>query len=194
MGSNLDLPGATQRERLHELLRLKIVRYALASVVAVIVGQGALWFLKLGLDWHGVPANLVSVTLGSIPNYTINRYWTWQQRGRNRLWGEIVPFWVMALLGTILSTVFIAFAERQWGTALAVSIAQLSGFGVLWFARFLILDKVMWRVMHDLHPEIEIDPAEAGFVGALATNPHELHGTNGGDAVRRPTPQAPPRG
>jgi putative flippase GtrA len=158
VGINLHLLRATPHEMLKELLRLKFVRYSIASAVAVVVGQSALWFFKLGLDWHGVPANLASVALGSIPNYTINRYWTWQQRGRNRLWGEIVPFWVMALLGTILSTVFVAYAERQWGTALAVSLAQIAGFGTVWFARFLVLDKVMWRVVHDLHPEIDLPP------------------------------------
>lgn len=167
MGTGLHVSRAAPRELVSELLRLKFVRYSLASVVAVIVGQSALWFFKLGLDWHGVPANLASVALGTIPNYTINRYWTWQQRGRNRLWGEIIPFWVMSLLGTILSTVFVAIAERLWGTALTVSIAQLSGFGVVWFAKFLVLDKVMWvRGV----PEPDGDPVAAVGVAAGSTS------------------------
>jgi putative flippase GtrA len=111
---------------------------------------------RVEIDWDGVPANLGSVAIGSIPNYLINRYWTWQQSGRNRIWGEIVPFWTMAFLGVVLSTLAVAYADRQWGTPLTIAIAQLSGFGVLWFARFLILDKVMWRVVHD-HLDADAD-------------------------------------
>jgi putative flippase GtrA len=169
VGITTHLSRATPREMLAELLRRKFVRYSIASAVAVVVGQSALWFFRLGLGWHGVPANLASVAIGSIPNYTINRYWTWQQRGNNRLWGEIVPFWVMALLGTILSTLFVAFAEQQWGTPLAVSIAQLAGFGTVWFARFLILDKVIWRVVHDLHPEIDLPQPHVGLTEPAAS-------------------------
>lgn len=131
----------------------KLVRYSLASVVAVIVGQTVLVLSYGPLPWFA--ANLVSVMAGTIPNYLINRYWTWQQTGKNRLWGEIIPFWVMSVLGMILSFIAVGYADNRWGTTIAVQIAQLSGFGVVWIAKFLILDKVMWRIVHDLHPELD---------------------------------------
>ena len=34
---------------------------------------------------------LFALAIGAIPNYLINRYWTWHQTGKNRLWGEVVP-------------------------------------------------------------------------------------------------------
>lgn len=154
MGIDLELIRKPPRELVVELTRLKFVRYSTASAVAVVVSQVALVIFNAGLGWSGVRANLMSVVIASIPNYLINRHWTWQQTGPNRLWTEIVPFWVMALLGTILSTLAVDYADGRWGTPLAVGIAQLSGFGVLWVARFVILDKVMWQVVHDLHPEV----------------------------------------
>jgi putative flippase GtrA len=146
---------------------LKLAKYSTASVAGVLVGQATLIFCLEVLDWAAVPANLASVSFGCIPNYTINRYWTWQQSGENRLWGEVVPFWAMAILGVILSMLAVAYADRTWGGTFAVAVANLSGFAVLWVAKFFVLDKLMWKVVHDLHPEVDIDAAEAGMPGAL---------------------------
>jgi len=152
----------------------KLAKYSTASVVAVSVGQPVLWICFGVLDWAAVPANLASVTAGAVPNYLINRRWTWRQTGKNRLWGEVVPFWVMSVLGMLLSLWAVSYAERRWDTTIAVAIAQLTGFGVLWLAKFLVLDKVMWRIVHELQPDVAIDEASAGLVGALS-----LDGTRG---------------
>jgi putative flippase GtrA len=161
----LDLRSPTMR---------KLVKYSTASVVAVAVGQPVLWICFGPLGWSAVPSNLVSVSAGAVPNYLINRRWTWQQEGKNRLWGEVVPFWVMSALGMLLSLWAVSYAEDRWDTTVAIAIAQLSGFGVLWLAKFLVLDKVMWKIVHDLQPDVAIDEAEAGLVGALS-----LDGTDG---------------
>jgi putative flippase GtrA len=159
--------GPLLRAPLRSPIILKLIKYSAASAAGVVVGQAALIFGLEALDWPALGANLASVTLGCIPNYTINRYWTWQQSGQNRLWGEVIPFWAMAAAGALLSMLAVAFADHQWGTTAAVAIANLVGFGVLWVAKFLVLDKLMWRVVHDLHPEVDIDAAEAGLPGAL---------------------------
>ena len=155
----LDLRSSTIR---------KLLKYSTASVVGVCVGQPVLWIFFGPIGWPAVPANLVSVTAGAIPNYLINRRWTWHQTGKNRLWGEVVPFWVMSALGMLLSLWAVAYADHRWGTTVAVAIAQLSGFGVLWLAKFLVLDRVMWKIVHDLQPDVAIDEAEAGLIGALS--------------------------
>lgn len=146
---------------------MKLVKYSTASASGVVIGLATLNLFYSVLGWPALAANLASVTVGAIPNYLINRYWTWQQTGANRFWGEVVPFWTMAALGAILSFFAVGYADDRWGTAVAVSLAQLSGFGVLWIARFLILDKLMWKVIEDTHPEVDIDAAEAGMIGAL---------------------------
>lgn len=152
----------------------KLAKYSMASVVAVSVGQPVLWICFGLLGWAAVPANLASVTAGAVPNYLINRRWTWRQTGKNRLWGEVVPFWVMSVLGMLLSLWAVSYAERRWDTTVAVALAQLTGFGVLWLAKFVVLDKVMWRIVHELQPDVAIDEASAGLLGALS-----LDGTRG---------------
>jgi putative flippase GtrA len=152
----------------------KLLKYSMASVVGVSVGVPVLAICYGLLGWNELVANLASVTAGAIPNYLINRTWTWHQTGKNRLWGEVVPFWVMSILGMILSLFAVNYADDRWGTTIAVVAAQLSGFGVVWLAKFLVLDKVMWKIVHDLQPDVAIDEAEAGLIGALS-----LDGTDG---------------
>jgi putative flippase GtrA len=152
---------------------VKLTRYSAASVAGVSVGVPVLAVCYGVLGWHELVANLVSVTCGAVPNYLINRYWTWHQTGRNRLWGEIVPFWVMSVLGMILSLFAVSYADDRWGTTLAVVAAQLSGFAVVWLAKFLVLDRIMWRIVHDLQPDVAIDEAEAGLIGALHLDGHD---------------------
>jgi putative flippase GtrA len=131
----------------------KVLRYSAASVAGTIVGEGTLILCSAGFGWSGVVSNLVSVSLGSIPNYLLNRYWTWQKAGRDRMATEVVVFWVMALLGLILSTFFVAYADHRWGTTLAIAIAQAVGFGVLWVAKFLFLDKVLFKTVERIEAE-----------------------------------------
>ena len=156
----------------------KLMKYSTASVVAIAVGQPVFWIFDGVLGWAAIPANLVSVSCGCVPNYLINRRWTWSQTGKNRLWGEVVPFWVMTALGMILSLFAVNYAENRWDSTAINAIAQLSGFGVLWIAKFLVLDKLMWKIVHDLQPDVAIDEAEAGLVGALS-----LDGTDGEPAT-----------
>ena len=151
----------------------KLFRYSAASVVAVSVGQPVLWLCYGVLDWGDLTSNLVSVSCGAVPNYLINRHWTWHQSGKNRLWGEIVPFWTMSALGMILSLFAVNYADHRWGTTVAVAIAQLSGFAAVWILKFLVLDKLMWRIVHDLQPDVAIDEAEAGLIGALHLDGHD---------------------
>lgn len=133
----------------------KLVRYSVASGTGVGVYIVVLVITNTLIGLGDMTSHLISVGLSSIPNYLVNRYWTWNQTGKNRLWGEVVPFWTMAFLAFLLSLVFVNYAEDRWGTTFAIGAANLSAFGVLWLARFLVLDKVMWKVVHELHPELD---------------------------------------
>jgi putative flippase GtrA len=124
----------------------KPVRYAAVSAVAVVVGQFALWVGSAVLDLTPVWANFCSVTVGCVPSYLLNRYWVWGKRGRNHFWREVVPFWVMALIGLGFSTVLVAIASRWSDATWVVSVANLTAFGILWVAKYLILDAVLFRL------------------------------------------------
>jgi putative flippase GtrA len=122
----------------------KPVLYALVSVVAVVTGQAVLWTCSGLLGWDPVPSNVTSVAIGSIPSYVLNRSWVWGKKGKSHLWKEIVPFWGMALLGLLLSTVAVAWASSWNDATIVVSAANLAAFGVIWVGKFFVLHHLLF--------------------------------------------------
>lgn len=121
------------------------MRYSAASVAGVVASQVTLLGCLVVLDLDAVPANLIAVTVGAVPNYLINRAWTFDKRGRHSLTREVIPFWSMALAGLVLSTVAVAWADGRFdGSLVAVSAANIGSFGVLWIAKFFVLDRVLF--------------------------------------------------
>lgn len=135
----------------------KLVRYSVASGTGVTVYMAMVILFNGILGLGDMTSHLLGVAISSVPNYLVNRSWTWKQQGKNRLWGEVVPFWTMAFLAFLLSLKFVDYASDRWGTTFAIIVANLSAFGVLWLARFLVLDRIMWKVVHELVPELDDD-------------------------------------
>jgi putative flippase GtrA len=128
-------------------LGVKFVKYSAVSVISVIVSQVTLVACHDFLGWSAVWANVTAVSVSSIPAYLLNRAWVWGKSGRSHLVREVVPFWGMALLGLALSTWLVVIAARWWpGSTLAVSAANLAGFGLLWFGKFAVLEEILFKV------------------------------------------------
>ena len=143
----------------------KLIKYSFGSAAGVVTDVTVLFVCAELLDLSKMTSHLIAVTAATVPNYTINRYWTWQQSGKNRLWGEVVPFCVMALLGFAMSTLFVNYADDEWGTTLAVVAANLAGFGVVWPAKFLVLDRLMWKVADRMVGDEAAEPMPAPLEG-----------------------------
>ena len=134
-----------QRRLGHRPKVLKWVKYSAASLAGVVTGQSTLLFCLLVLDLSPVLSNVIAVTLGGIPNYLINRAWTFDKQGTHSFTREVVPFWSMAFLGLLLSTFSVAWAADRWDdNVIAVSLANIGAFGVLWVAKYFVLDKVLF--------------------------------------------------
>jgi hypothetical protein len=56
----------------------------------------------------------------------------------------------MAFLGLILSSIFTYWVDQRTDWPPAIGMANLAGFGVLWIAKFFVLDKILFApVGHD---------------------------------------------
>ncbi len=130
----------------------KLVRYSMVSVVSVVVYE-LLLFVFLGLmHWSAAVANFWAVSVSAIPSYYLNRAWTWGKTGRSHLMKEVVPFWGMALLGLLFSTIVVDFAKDVSDNVTSVHLVQtlivmfagLAAFGVLWIAKFVVLNRVLF--------------------------------------------------
>jgi len=120
------------------------IRYSMVSVVGVVLTQVQL-AVYVGLwDWDPTRANLIACSLTSLPVFLLNKRWVWNVDGKVSVRREIIPFWVFTLAGLALSTGMVAIAEEVSDSTLLVMAASIGGFGVLWVAKFLFLDQIMF--------------------------------------------------
>lgn len=134
--------------RVHAFLEehgVKGGRYLALSAFNLVAGQAMLAILHGGLGFSMVGANLTSVAIGGIPAYLLSRYWVWEKTGKNHFWREVAPFWALLLLGLAISTGLAAVADRLSDSTFALMAASIIGFGVVWVAKYFILDKVLFR-------------------------------------------------
>jgi putative flippase GtrA len=120
------------------------IRYTTVSVIGVTITQLQLALYVGILDWDATWSNVLAVSLCTVPVFLLNKWWVWSHDGKISFRREILPFWVFTLAGLLLSTGFVAIAENVSDSTLLVMAANIAGFGVLWVAKFLFLDKVMF--------------------------------------------------
>ncbi len=129
----------------HRPVIAKLVKYSAASVSGVVTSQVTLVFCLVVVDLSAATSNIIAVTLGAIPNYLINRAWTFNKRGAHSFTREVLPFWLMAVLGLVLSTFAVAWADTRFdGNILVLSAANIGSFGVLWVAKFFVLERLLF--------------------------------------------------
>ena len=125
--------------------RGKALKFVAVSLISTVITQTLLYVFGAKLDWRPWVANVVAVTFVSCISYTLNRYWVWERRDKTSLHKEALPYWGINLAGLAISTVFAIGAEQvsdEWWIA---NVANIAGFGVLWLAKFLILDEYLFK-------------------------------------------------
>jgi putative flippase GtrA len=123
------------------------------SVITTVISFTTLAAATLGFGLSAWVANVVATAVATVPSYHLNRRWTWGRRDASDLWREVMPFWVLSFTGLVLSTIAVALADA-WTAGVHLTspvihtmllfIAQLSGFGLLWIAQFIVLDRVLF--------------------------------------------------
>jgi putative flippase GtrA len=149
---------------LHTPQGLKVIRYTMVSVISAITSLVILVLvfgvLKL---WDEVVSTLIANILAGIPSYYLNRKWVWGKSGRSHLWREVVPFWVMSISG-IAFALFTASLAQSFANAhhlqhLARTVlvigANVAAFGILWFLKFLILNR-LFKEIADMEVGVEV--------------------------------------
>jgi putative flippase GtrA len=133
------------------VLIARLLRCFCVSVGTTVLSASILVALTLGVGVDAAVANVVAVVCGIVPSYLANRRWVWGRTGRGSLTREVLPFWVLALSGLALSTLavdHVASLTSAWPTSLravALPVANLSVFALLWVVQFMVLDRVIFR-------------------------------------------------
>jgi putative flippase GtrA len=142
----------------------KALRYSSVSFVGIVVTQALIVLFYKGLDWPAWLANFAAVMISTGPAYLLNRAWVWNKRDAHSFTREVLPFWGMSLLGLILSTAAVAVVSTYTDATIAVSATSIGAFGVLWVAKFMILERMLFKGEHvtivDAEPWVAADPHE----------------------------------
>lgn len=120
------------------------LRYSMVSVVGVVVTQTVLVVMVGILSIDPTWSNVTAVSIAAVPAFILNKRWVWSRDGKISVRREILPFWVFTLAGLVLSTVMVTIAKGISDSTLLVMAANIAGFGVLWVAKFLFLDQIMF--------------------------------------------------
>ena len=132
--------------------RRKQLRYAVASAASLALAQGVL-VVTFGIaGWSPVPSNVASFVVATTFAYIVHRRWTWGRAGRSNFRREVFPFWSIAALGLLASTVAVrsasTLAAEHFGSrdrqTIAVVAASTITYGVLWVVKFILFDRVLF--------------------------------------------------
>jgi putative flippase GtrA len=156
------------RERIESPEHRKFIKYALASVISVIVTQIVLVFCFSGLKMDGEWSAFTASSIAAVPSYFLNRNWVWRKSGKSHLRKEVLPFWVMVFIGIAFSALIGYYADSagqnytdsHFVQTLIVTGSNVGGFAVLWVLKFIIFNKILFA--H--HPE-DLDPVLDGRTG-----------------------------
>lgn len=196
-----EVPAKTSTDRIKKLWHhhqfRKLVRYSAVSLVFVPLGQILLQLFHWWLGIAVVPAQLIAATILTPPNFLANKYYVWRHANRDKVRTEVVVFWVSAVLGTAFAAGCLYLVDGwlpedttdAWVRALGIFAAQLLGYGVVWAARFVFLDKLVFNVTH-LHEEDGADLNER----SEPQNDDEQANLDGSGSAPAPSSPATPAG
>ena len=130
----------------------RVLRYSAVSVVSTSVSLSILGALVATRAMTAGWANVLATAVATVPSFELNRRWVWARTGRRSVSREAVPYFALTFAGLGLSTVAVSLATgaasaHHVGTAARTAVAlfaNLSGFGSLWVAQYVVLDKVLF--------------------------------------------------
>jgi putative flippase GtrA len=128
-----------------------MIRYTSVSVVTTIVSFATIAIVfGFNLTSSEVLATMTGNVVAAIPAYFLHRSWVWGKHGRSHLVREVLPFWVMVVLGIGVSTlgamgVRHVVQSHDWSHALdtaLVSFANIASFAVFWVLKILLFNRI----------------------------------------------------
>ena len=141
--------GTARARRLPPRVR-RISRYLLTSGISTAVSEATL-IAVLAVRLLPAPAGAMAATgTGGMVSYALSRYWIWADADRRRAGLQLVLYWAVAAAGMLLAAAATDFmADHATGSHPArvaeAAAAYLATYGLLWIAKFLVYQRVIFR-------------------------------------------------
>ena len=150
----MKLSPAALRDHARSETGRKQLRYMGVSLVFVPIGQILIQVLGTVFDGNFTLASIVAAAILTIPNFFANKLLVWKNTSKDNLRTQVVVFWVAAMLGVSLATglTYVVQQLTEDNSSLvqrvSVFVAQMTGFGIVWVGRYLVLDRWLFKVTH----------------------------------------------
>ena len=142
-----------------EKIKAKGLKYSAVSVVNVVVGQGLLIFFHAILGLGATTSNVLAVCISAVPAYYLSRRFVWGKTGKSHFRKEVLPFWIFVIIGLVFSTLTVTVAAHLYpDSKLLPNIVNMASFGILWVARFFLMDKLFHRHPAPIEVEVAVAP------------------------------------
>jgi hypothetical protein len=82
--------------------------------------------------------------------------WVFKKSGRSHLTKEVLPFWTIAFVSLVLSTLAVKFAGSQVHSISSKNVrgavlvaANFATYGVLWIAKFFVFNRYLFNTQKE---------------------------------------------
>jgi putative flippase GtrA len=129
----------------------KKLRYAGVAAGLLPLSQGLVQIFGLWFDDY-VAATLLAAGIATVPNFLANRHFVWRVTSGEKLRSQMLVFWAVVMMGISLATLFTYLVDNAMASqtilirGIAVFVAQMLGFGIVFVSRFLILDRWLFKL------------------------------------------------
>lgn len=130
----------------------KILRYGTISVVSTAISLTGLFVFYRWIGLSPTWSNIVATCIATVPYYYLNRMWVFKKSGRSHLTKEVLPFWTIAFVSLVLSTLAVKFAGSQVHSISSKNVrgailvlANLATYGILWIAKFVVFNRYLFN-------------------------------------------------
>ena len=128
----------------------RLTTYTVGSVIAAGCSELALVLCYGVLDLAPAVSSTIAWLAGAVPNYWLNRSWTWQRTGRPSFRREVAPYVAIILMTLLLAAVvtrgvdgWLRDADVSGATrTVAVAAAFLGVYVIMFAVRYLLLDRL----------------------------------------------------
>ncbi len=140
--------GSAVAARLQRLTERRIIRFAISSAIAA--GTSAVVFpILYVLGASTTVCSIGAFVAGAIPNWTINRRWTWKVEGRVAFGREVIAYVVLSASTLVLLSLVTGWTDDRAHSippgdglrALVVTASYFATLAVLYGVRFFLYER-----------------------------------------------------
>jgi putative flippase GtrA len=131
----------------------RLFRYAFTSGLSLGISEACLLALYSTRTFGATSSALLATLAGTIPSYLLSRYWIWSEANRKRVGRQVVLYWATSLASmaiTAAGTGLITHAAPGGHRAHVIFAggAFLAMNVILWFTKYLVYQKIIFRPHH----------------------------------------------